>query len=179
MFFLISLLDMIDSEEGKIKFEKFYYKYIKLVMHVSLKHLNNNKHLAEENCQDVFTYLAKNFKKVGEIDSKITEGYVYTVATGLAINKFNKEIKNRNEISENETVVQIFDETFDLYSVTELKAAIESLSDEEKSYYRLKHLNGLTLKEIGDMYGESASTVSRKLQKITKKLKDRLGDNNE
>lgn len=148
-------------------------------MHVSLKHLNNNKHLAEENCQEVFTYLAKNFAKIGDIDSKETKGYVYTVANGLAINKFNKEIAKTPEIKESEKIMQFSDEAFDLYSVTELKAAIESLTDEEKTYFRLKYLQGFNLKEIGNLFGESASTVSRKLQKITKKLKERLGDNNE
>lgn len=46
---LIALLDLIDSEEDKIRFEKFYYKYHDLVMFICMKRIDNY-HLAEEAC---------------------------------------------------------------------------------------------------------------------------------
>ena len=179
MLFLMPLLDMIESDEDKLRFETFYNTYKDYVMYICMIRLKNNKALAEESCQDTFFYLAKNFDKIKEIDSKETKGYVYTVANGLAINKFNKEISGKNEIQENETIMQISDNFFDIYSVTDLKNAVEGLTEEEKTYFRLKYLYGLQLKEIGETFGESTSTVSRKLQKIRAKLKERLGDNNE
>ncbi len=175
--FLLPILALLDSDEDRALFEKFYYKYEKLVMHTSLKRLNNNFHLAEENCQDVFIALAKNFNKIKDIDSKETKGYVYTVANGLAINKFKKEIVNHPVTIDNENVIKISDDSFDLYSIMELKTAIDSLDEDEKTYYRLKHLYGLTLKEIGTIFNESAATVSRKLDKIANKLRERLGGN--
>ncbi|HAQ64209.1 MAG TPA: hypothetical protein DCR23_07080 [Ruminococcaceae bacterium] len=173
---LIALLDLIDSEEDKIRFEKFYYKYHDYIINISKKRLQENYHLAEDNCSLVFEYFAVNFDKIGDIDSKETKGYVYTVANGLAINMFYKEILHRPKSVENEKIVQKSDITFDLYSVTELKAAIEELTEEEKTYFRLKYLQGMNLSEIGRIYNVSASTVSRKLRKITQKLRERLGE---
>lgn len=172
---LIALLDLIDSEEDKIRFEKFYYKYHDLVMFICMKRIDNY-HLAEEACQEALTALAQNFSKIKEIDSKETKGYVYTVANGFAINKFNKEIARNHDFALNENNVKIFDKSFDLYSVTELSIAIEELSDEDKVYLRLKHIYGYTLKEIAKMLDESVSNVSKKVHKATNKLKERLGE---
>ena len=147
-------------------------------MFISLKRLHDF-HLAEENCQEVFFSLAKNFDKVGEIDSPETKGYVYTVANGLAINKFNKEVVRQPKKEKILFLTDISDETFDLYNETEIKNAVEALTDEEKSYLRLKYLYGYTSKEIGEMYGESPSNVRRKLQIIKKKLAERLDEENE
>ena len=175
---LLPMLELLETDEEKSKFQLFYYKYKNLVMYISLQRLKNF-HLAEENCQDVFFALAKHFDKVGEIDSQETKGYVYTVATGFAINKYNKEINKqpKNEIYKN--YADISDENFDLYNVTEIKIAVDGLSDVEKEYFRLKYLYGFTSKEIGEMFNESPSNVRRKMQIIKSKLKERLGDNDE
>ncbi len=173
---LFALLELIDSEEDKKRFEAFYYKYHDYVINISKKKLQGNHHLAEDNCSLVFETLAMNFDKIKDIDSPETKGYVYTVANGLAINMFYKEIQHRPESIENEKIVQKSDITFDLYNVTELKAAIEELTEEEKTYFRLKYLQGMNLSEIGRIYNVSASTVSRKLRKITQKLRERLAE---
>jgi len=172
---LFALLELIDSEEDKIRFEEFYHKYHDLVMFISVKRILDYQ-LAEDNCQEVFTTLAKNFSRIKDIDSRETKGYVYTVANGLAINMFNKEVARKKDYALNENNVKIFGKTFDLYSVTELSIAIEELSDEDKAYLRLKYIYGYTLKEIAKIYGESVSYASKKVHRATSKLKERLGE---
>lgn len=175
---LFALLELIDSEEDKIRFEEFYYKYHDLVMFICLKRINDF-HLAEDACQEAFMAIARNFGKIKEIDSKETKGYVYVVANGFAINKFNKEIARNHNFALNDNNVKIIDKSFDLYSATELSLAIEELSDEDKTYLRLKYLYGYTLKEIAKMFDESVSNVNKKVHKATNRLKERLGDSNE
>ena len=102
---LFALLELIDSEEDKIRFEEFYHKYHDLVMFISVKRITDY-HLAEDNCQEVFTTLAKNFSKIKDIDSRETKGYVYTVANGLAINMFNKEVARKKDYALNENNVK-------------------------------------------------------------------------
>jgi len=171
---LIQLLEVIETEEEKSKFKKFYYKYVGLVMHVSLKRLDDYR-LAEENCQDVFFALAKHFEKVGEVDSEETRAYVYTVANSLAINKYNKEIVHQVKEIPEINVESLEDEKFDLHTVSELQNAVANLSEDEKAYLRLKYIYGYTLKEIADIFDESTSTVERKLRAIKAALSERLG----
>ena len=104
------------------------------------------------------------------------KGYVYTVANGLAINKYRKEILRRPAGDVITNVEDIPDETFDLFSATALKMAIETLDEDEKTCFRLKYLHGFTSKEIGEMYQKSPSAVRRKLQIIKRKLIERLGE---
>ena len=170
---LLPMLEMLDSDEERAKFEKFYYKYTDLVMWVSLNRLHDF-HLAEECSQDTFLTLAKNFSKVGDVDSEQTRGYVYTVANGLAINKYNREIKREPVKEELTTLFDIADESFDIYDSSELKSAVSGLSEAEKTYFRLKYLYGYTLKEIAAMFDESVSNVSKKLIRIKAKLKEGL-----
>ena len=175
---LFALLELIDSEEDKIWFEEFYNKYHDLVMFICLKRLNNPQ-MAEDTCHDVFVNIINNIEKIKNVDEREIKGYVYTIANGLAINKYNKEISRKHEELDNLEKVQVLDVSFDLYNVMELKVAIGELSDEEKTYLRLKYKYGLTLKEIGKIFDESESNASRKLKKIICKLKERLGGDGE
>ena len=137
-------------------------------------------HLAEESSQEAFFYLASHFNKVGDINSPKTKSFVYTVANGFAINKFNKEVAKRHD----ETIIlfsdDIPDDKFDIYNETELKDAYENaLTDEEKTYFRLKYAFGYTSAEIGELFGESSSNVRRKMSVIKHKLIERLGAGDE
>lgn len=89
---MVAFLDLLDTEENKNKFEQLYYKYIDLLMWIAMDKLNN-KQFAEEAVQDAFLYVAKNFNKIGNVESKRTKGYLSTIIQGFAINKYNKEKK--------------------------------------------------------------------------------------
>ncbi|MDE5973167.1 MAG: hypothetical protein K2G73_00695, partial [Eubacterium sp.] len=109
---MIAFLDLLDTDEEKSKFKQLYYKYIDLLMWIAMGKLKNN-HLAEEAVQDAFFYIAKNFDKVGEVESKVTKGYLSTIIHGFAINKFNKEKKVIYLSSEYEEFLSInYDEKF-------------------------------------------------------------------
>ncbi len=175
---LAPLLAMVDGEEEKLKFEKLYYTYVDFVMGISYSRLGDRL-LAEDNAQEVFYAVARNFDKIGEINSKATKSYIYTITTSLAINKYKKEKKEQLKITEIEKYTDISDKTFDIYSETELKSVLEVLTDEEKAYLRLKYLYGYTSREIAGMFNESPSNVRRKISIILLKLKESLGEENE
>lgn len=163
---MIAFLDLLDTEEEKNKFKQLYNKYIDLLMWIAMDKLKNY-HLAEEAVQDAFFYIARNFDKVGEVDSKMTKGYLSTVIQGFAINKFNKEKKVILLPEEYDDFLN-FDcdeeKFFDSIDALDLKLAIDNLSDESKNYLYLTYVYGYTSKEIGDMYNISPDLVRKKIQ---------------
>lgn len=168
-------LSVIESPQDKSRFQQLYDKYANLVMWISMQKLNNAT-LAEEAVQDTFMYIAKNFSKIGDVDSVATRNFVATIANGFAINKFNKENKQKFAAS-HYTDFKIGEKSefdFDAYSVVELKSAIDSLSDENKSYLYLKFVYGYTSKEIAEMYGVKPEFVRKRIQFAKRSVRDYL-----
>ena len=77
-------LQMIDSQDEKDKFEELYYKYNKLMFYVAKKTLNRDEDAADA-VNDAFLLIAKNFRKIGIIDSKETRNFVAVIARNAAI----------------------------------------------------------------------------------------------
>lgn len=173
---LLVLLDLLDSEEDKTKFEALYHKYDKLMMYIAMQKLHNES-LAEEAAQDAWLYIAKNFNKVGEIDAKQTKSYLATIANGFAVSKFRKESKVRSfdvlDGIENDVVS---DDYFDKLDATDLKIAMDKLDDEAKTLMYLTYVFGYTSMDIGDMLGISATAVRKRIQYTKARLRKLLED---
>lgn len=159
---MMMFLSVIETPQDKSRFQQLYDKYLNLVMWISMQKLNNTT-LAEEAVQDTFMYIAKNFSKVGDIDSEATKNYIATIANGFAINKYNKENKS-DSVSYDDTYKNINESDFESYSLVELKSAINALSDENKNYFYLKYVYGYSSKEIAKMYGVSPDLVRKRIQ---------------
>ena len=163
---MMVFLDLVDTEPEKSKFQQLYYKYIDLFMWIAMDKLKNH-YLAEEAVQDAFLYIAKNFDKVGDVESKVTKGYLCTIIQGFAINKFNKENKAIHLFLEDEefTTFNYDDEKFfNSLDAVELKIAVNSLPDDSRNYLYLTYVYGYTSKEIGEMYNISSNLVRKKIQ---------------
>lgn len=165
-------LSVIETPQDKSRFQQLYDKYLNLVMWISMQKLNNTT-LAEEAVQDTFMYIAKNFSKVGDIDSEATKNYIATIANGFAINKYNKENKS-DSVFYDDTYKNINESDFESYSLVELKSAINALSDENKNYFYLKYVYGCSSREIAKMYGISPELVRKRLQLAKQKIRNYL-----
>lgn len=169
---MMMFLSVIETPQDKSRFQQLYDKYLNLVMWISMQKLNNTT-LAEEAVQDTFMYIAKNFSKVGDIDSEATKNYIATIANGFAINKYNKENKS-DSVFYDDTYKNINESDFESYSLVELKSAINALSDENKNYFYLKYVYGCSSREIAKMYGISPELVRKRLQLAKQKIRNYL-----
>ena len=163
---MIAFLDLLDTDEEKSKFKQLYYKYNDLLMWIAMDKLKN-QHFAEEAVQDAFFYIAKNFDKVGEVDSRYTKGYLSRVVEGLSINKYNKEkkiISLSDDEEEYATYARDDDTFFDNLEVLDLKDAVSKLSDESQNYLYFTYFYGYTSNEIAEMYSISPESVRKKIQ---------------
>ena len=161
---LIAFLDLLDTEEEKSKFQELYCKYDNLLMWIAMQKLHNS-HWAEESVQDAWFYIAKNFDKIKGIDSSHAKGYLATVAEGFAISKFRKETKIvKLKDMESTDLTGIYNDSFDTFSASDLKIAIDSLNDEYKNLLYLTYVYGYTSFEISEIYGIKPANVRKRIQ---------------
>lgn len=163
---MMVFFDLLDTDEEKSKFKQLYYKYIDLLMWIAMDKLKNHQ-LAEEAVQDAFFYIAKNFDKIGDVESKVTKSYLSTIIQGFAINKYNKEKKAVHFPSGYEdflTVGYADEKFFENLNELDLKLAVDNLPDESRNYLYLTYVYGYTSKEVGEMYNISPDLVRKKIQ---------------
>ena len=168
---IVPFLDLIDSEEDKIKFSELYHKYENLMMWVAMKRLNNTHH-AEESVQDAWLYIATHFDKVEDVNSSRTKAYVSTIADSFAIDKLRKEKKVVLFPADAVVVDEGEDEKFfENIDYLDIQAAIEKLDPLDRNMIRLRYYFGYNSKEIGEMLGRSDASVRKRLQYARQRIK--------
>lgn len=162
---LILLLDLIDDEEEKVKFEIVFKKYENLVRYIALKKLDNQE-LADESAQEAWIDIARNFKKVGEPDDLKTKNYISTIANSWANKMYRREKKNNTNIEYNEAILTQDESTdyFEDINKADIAALIDRLPEQQKMYLYLSYSFGYTSKEIGKLYGVTDASVRKSIQ---------------
>lgn len=170
---MIVFLDLIDDSNDKKRFEQLFYKYKGLMAHIAYEKFSNTEDV-EKILQEAFLYIAKNFDKVGEINSKRTKCFVSVITEGFAIDKYRKEKKNLNNIPIENIILDEKSINFDLNSQIELKTAIDSLNDEYRNFLYLKYVFGYKSKEIAELYNITDAYVRKKIQFAKIEIKNQL-----
>lgn len=165
-------LNLLDTEQDKSNFKKLYDNYKNLLYWIALKKTKSNED-AEECVQETFLYVAKNFDKIDDVDSKRTKCYLSTIVTGFAIDIHNKAQKEKNlntfcELSDNS-------DDFNGYDKLELMSVLDrTLNEEDKIFFYLKYIYGFTSREIAQLYNVKDTYVRKRLQYSKEKLKKAL-----
>lgn len=173
---MVAFLDLIDDYEDKERFKNLYIKYKGLMAYIINEKVHTNEDV-EDVLQDVFFYIAKNFYKIGDIDSAETKNFICIVTEGFAISKFRKEKRHINNVTFEEayaTNASHDDFDMDMYNVTELKILFNTLTDESRNILYLTYAFGLTSKEVAKIYGITDSNVRKKIQFAKAKLRSEL-----
>ncbi len=172
---MLLFFDLIDSEEQQEKFILLYEKYINLVNYIALQEPNRNYSLAEECVQETFFYIAKNFNKFNDVESKSTKELICIIAQAFSIKSFCSENQFENisigEYAEQNVKLPY---GFDNFEILDLKLDIDKLSDDYKNLIYLKYLFGIKSREIAEIYSISDSAVRKRLQFARKKIRNSL-----
>ncbi len=172
---MIAFLDLIDDYEEKERFKELYNTYRGLMAHIARTKASSYEDV-EDILQDTFFYIAKNFNKIGEIDSPKTKCFISVITEGFAISKYRKEKKYMDILSVGDiTETDISYNDFDAYSEIEFKAVIDTLSDEYRNLIYLTYMFGYKSKEIAGIYGLTASNIRKKLQFAKNEIRNKLG----
>ena len=84
-------LALLETEKDKEDFTLLYQKYNKLVYCIAMEQLKERE-LAEDCCQEVFLYIAKNFQRIKENSTEESVmGYVSSVTKLIAVDMYRKK----------------------------------------------------------------------------------------
>lgn len=155
-------------QELIVKYHPFVYKFLIKV--------TQNKHEAEDLTQETFLKLIRNIEKFDiECNTKFST-YLITVAKNSYIDYFRKQSKlSFSSIDES---FELVDKNYNLENTIldafEGKAALEKLeelSKEQRIAIKLKYIEGLTLKEIGERLEIEPKTVKSRIHNGIEKLR--------
>lgn len=166
-------LALIDEPQEQESFTQLYLKYRKL-MHYAARKILRNDMLAEEAVQEAFIRIAKNFSKVGEVDSAATKRFVVVITENAAKTIWKKEYKNNNislNADDDQTEAlfsgNVTDEGFERdYIVDE----ILELPKMQRDTLYLYALYGYSYKEVANLLGISEAAVRKNVQRGRKTL---------
>ena len=97
-------LQMIESEDDKVRFEEIYLKYKSLMFYAANKILHNEQD-AEDAVHIAFIKIAENIKKIDVLDCPKTRSYIVTIVENKAIDIYRR--KSRHKEAEYLEEVQI------------------------------------------------------------------------
>ncbi len=160
-------LQMIESEDDQLKFERIYLQYRGLLFYTANKVLHNEQD-AEDAVHMAFLKIAENIGKIGDTDCPKTRSYIVTIAENKAIDLYRK--KNREKKTE------YFDEVHGLevaYDGDNLLAkCILNLSARYREVILLRYYHGYSVREIAALFDISLAAALKLDQRAKKKLKE-------
>lgn len=170
---------MLALKQGeKLAFNELYTRYSDKLYGYLLKMLWYNEVRAQDLLQDVFTKIItqphlfdtnRNFKT-----------WVYTIAANLCKNEFKRNEVRKGTVNGVENHFAISSDTNVEKEVHErhfreaLDEALLKLDTKHREAFVLKHIDGLSIKEIADITGANEGTVKSRLFYAIKKLSESL-----
>ena len=168
---------IIDTKEELNKYTHLFNKYKGLIYSVSKIYLERIE-LAEENLQDVMLYIAENFEKIGDVDSKQTKGLVILISVSKAKNTYKYNLRHNpdsiNYCSLDDVLELVDDREFDDSDVVLLSSLIDELPDVYKIPLFFKYVYDYKSKEIAQILGVSDALVRKRIQLAKKQLKEKV-----
>jgi len=150
--------------------------YPKLFKQICLRYANGDIEKANDFCQLGFI---KVHQKMGMYDgSGSLEGWIQRIIKNTIIDELRKEKRSpkRKDVDFSREDLNIEDETPEdpLYSLSDIKNAMESLSPSYKKIFNMYYFEDMTHQEIADELGISDGTSKSNLFKAKAKVKSYL-----
>ncbi len=167
---------LIEEDDDKAKFEKIYTLYKKKMWYAANSVLRD-AHLAEDAVQNAFIGIAKNIKRIGDIESSKTLSYVITASKNCAIDILRKR-KELNEVNIDE-LYDVSDEKSNFgYSAIETEDfVVKALSAVPVVYRDVLYLlivEQMSEKEIAELLGRKTGTIHQQVRRGRMILKEEL-----
>ncbi len=133
-----------------------------------------NVELAEDMTQEVFTRYWQYLRDNKEMTN--TRSFLYTIANNMAKDWYKR--KKSNSLDEKMESGYLPAEKSanpeTLASCQEVLTTINDMDQKDKEVLLLKYVEGLEPKDIGIILGESANTISVRINRSTKRLQQKL-----
>jgi len=170
---------MLAIQQGeKLAFNELYTRYSDKLYGYILKMLWYNEVRAQDLLQDLF---AKIITQPGLFDTERTfKTWVYTIASNLCKNEFKRNEVRKGTVNGVEQFYSLSSDSNVEKEVHErqfrdaLTEALMKLDTKHRQVFVLKHMDGLSIKEIAEITEANEGTVKSRLFYAIKKLADTL-----
>ena len=156
-------------------FTEIYERYSKPLFHYFLRLLWRNQTLAEDMVHDLF---AKIIKKPELFDTNRSfRTWIYVVATNMCKNEYRKKEVRQNVSTGLDNHYTLYDKNENVLNQVQdsqfkeaFKIGLNDLDEKHREVFTLRHMDGLSMKEIADVLNISEGTVKSRLFYATKYL---------
>jgi len=171
------------SKGDKRAFNEIYERYSGPLLGYFMRMLWRDREKAEDFVHDIF---AKIIRKPELFDpTRKFKTWIYSVANNMCKNEYKKQEVRKNttngldnSYAVKDNNVDVFSEVFDSQFRDEFMKSLQDLDLKHSEVFKLRHIDGLSIKEIAEVLEISDGTVKSRLFYATKYLAASLEDFN-
>ena len=166
------ILLILATEDERLKFERLFEKYQKLLLYKAYAILNDYA-LAEDAVSEAYIRIYKNLGKIGDTEAPQTVSFLVTIVknTSLTILSNQKKQGVPNEDIEEESGGYNMEEDLLSAAITgDMLKIIEQLKEELRAPFLLKYAHDLSHKEIAALLHISENNVNVRVHRAKSKL---------
>ena len=171
------------SKGDKNGFDELYKRYAKAMLLYFKRMLWNDTEKAEDFVHDLF---AKIIQKPDSFDRERSfKTWFYSVANNMCKNEYKKQEIRKNTSYSIETTYHVKDENRNVLNEVQdaffgeaFETSLKNLEQKHSEVFRLRHFEGLSIKEIADVLGANEGTIKSRLFYATKYLAEQLKEFN-
>ena len=172
-------LSMLDTDEQRTNFERFYREHRQMMFALALNILHNDAD-AEDAVSQAFFSIAQCFEKISHLPCHEMRAYAVIVVKNKALN-----IYKRNK-RESERIVHLDSELlqeseFESRDFADLDQAVSALDQRYKDVITLYYYYGFSAQQVADLLDIHIDTVRHRAMRAKRLLKQALekGENND
>lgn len=160
-----------------------FYELTKRQVYVSILSIVKNKTISDDIMQETYMRFLNNIHKYKEKTNVVA--FIVTIARNLAINEYNKQKKEVFYDFSTKEVFYDFSTYEDTYIVEKdkdtplLDIVYDTLSGDELQVFIMHVIDELKHREIAKIMKKPLGTITWLYNKALKKVKERIGDDNE
>lgn len=166
---MLIYLQMIESEEDKVKFEQIYFAYRQKMYAVAYSILRNRSD-AEDAVHQAFVSIIENLHNVHKIGCPESTSYIVVITERKALDI----LRERKRLSPAGLIEELSGVEIALPIDGGLADAVAKLPAQYRELILLRFAYGYSTREIGAILGKSPGTVQRQLWRAKDALQKQL-----
>lgn len=171
------------SKGDKRAFDELYARYAKALKGYFMRMLWKNESKSEDFVHDLFVKIIHNPESFDSNRSFKT--WLYSVACNMCKNEYKKQEVRKGTSTGIDQFYSISDKGVDVLNEvqmshfgTKFEKSMDELKTEHQEVFSLRHMDGLSIKEIAEVLEINEGTVKSRLFYATKQLADKLKEFN-
>lgn len=171
------------SKGDKRAFDELYKRYSKALKGYFMRMLWKNESKSEDFVHDLFVKIIHNPESFDANRSFKT--WLYSVACNMCKNEYKKQEVRKGTTTGIDQFYSISDKGVDVLNEVQMshfgsqfEKSMDELKSEHQEVFSLRHMDGLSIKEIAEVLEINEGTVKSRLFYATKQLADKLKEFN-